>query len=64
VSEWQEDDRDHRRAAQDVHPEVDLHAEVAEPDIELPLPDDERNDGDQPDDAGQKRRVSPTTSTP
>jgi hypothetical protein len=58
VSGRQEDNRDHRRAAEEVQPEVDLYAEVSEPNIELTLSNDERNHCDQPTMADRRAGVS------
>ena len=54
-------DRGHRRAAQDVQPQVDLHPEVAKPDLESALPDDERDDG-RPRPVRRQSRPIPVTA--
>ena len=51
--------RDDHGAAQEVQPQVDLHAGIGERDADLPEPDHERDGCDQADDRRQQRHRGP-----
>src|ERR671937_2023542 len=59
VHDWDDDDREDGRAPNQVHDEVDLDPEVAEP-TDVTDPDGVGNHGDQADDrGGQSHRLPP-----